>query len=67
MSRIVIAAITVLMISTQTIPVERAPESAGSWAVIVPHGPPIEEQSCWRPGMTRNIGVAELSCDALGR
>lgn len=21
------------------------------------------EQSCWRPGLTRNIGIAELSCD----
>ena len=22
-----------------------------------------DEQSCWRPGSTRNIGIAELSCD----
>jgi hypothetical protein len=21
------------------------------------------EQSCWRPGLARNIGIAELSCD----
>lgn len=22
-----------------------------------------DEQSCWRPALTRNIGLAELSCD----
>ncbi len=22
-----------------------------------------EEQSCWHPGLARNIGIAELSCD----
>jgi hypothetical protein len=22
-----------------------------------------DERSCWRPGLTRNIGIAELSCD----
>ena len=22
-----------------------------------------DEQSCWRPGSARNIGIAELSCD----
>jgi hypothetical protein len=24
-----------------------------------------DDQSCWRPGSTRNIGIAELSCDFL--
>jgi hypothetical protein len=24
-----------------------------------------ETQSCWHPGLRRNIGIAELSCDAL--
>jgi hypothetical protein len=23
----------------------------------------FDEQSCWRPGLTRNTGIAELSCD----
>jgi hypothetical protein len=25
--------------------------------------PKAEEQSCWHPGLARNIGIAELSCD----
>jgi hypothetical protein len=25
--------------------------------------PKTEEQSCWHPGLARNIGIAELSCD----
>jgi hypothetical protein len=33
-----------------------------------PSNPPeLNEQSCWRPGMGRNIGISELSCDAVGR
>jgi hypothetical protein len=32
-----------------------------------PSNPPENEQFCWRPGMGRNIGIAEISCDALGR
>jgi hypothetical protein len=28
---------------------------------------PPWKQSCWRPGMGRNIGISELSCDAVGR
>jgi hypothetical protein len=24
-----------------------------------------DDQSCWRPGSTRNIGIAELGCDFL--
>ena len=23
----------------------------------------IESESCWRPGMSRNIGIAERACD----
>ena len=25
--------------------------------------PKTGEQSCWHPGLARNIGIAELSCD----
>jgi hypothetical protein len=25
--------------------------------------PKTKEQSCWHPGLSRNIGIAELSCD----
>jgi hypothetical protein len=24
-----------------------------------------EKQSCWHPGLSRNIGIAELSCDVF--
>lgn len=27
----------------------------------------VDEQSCWRPGLIRNIGIAELSCDVWER
>jgi hypothetical protein len=27
----------------------------------------VDEQPCWRPGLTRNIGIAELSCDVWER
>jgi hypothetical protein len=27
----------------------------------------VGEQPCWRPGLTRNIGIAELSCDVWER
>jgi len=26
---------------------------------------PFKGQTCWRPGLSRNIGIAEPSCDAL--
>ena len=35
-----------------------APPSQGTISAVK-----SDEQSCWRPGSTRNIGVAELSCD----
>jgi hypothetical protein len=27
----------------------------------------VDEQPCWRRGLTRNIGIAELSCDVWER
>ena len=27
--------------------------------------PKTEKQSCWRPGFSRNIGIAEPSCDVF--
>jgi hypothetical protein len=27
----------------------------------------VDERPCWRPGLTRNIGIAELSCDVWER
>ena len=43
--------------------------------VALPSPTPIEvgsvvksdEQSCWRPGLARNIGIAELSCESRER
>jgi hypothetical protein len=28
-------------------------------------GPKTEKQSCWHPGLSRNIGIAEQSCDVF--
>ena len=36
-----------------------APPSPGTTEV----GSVVDQESCWRPGLTRNIGIAELSCD----
>jgi hypothetical protein len=38
-----------------------------AWAQSAPTQAPArsETQSCWHPGLRRNIGIAELSCDAL--
>jgi hypothetical protein len=38
-----------------------AAPSQGTIEVVVKS----DDQSCWRPGSTRNIGIAELSCDFL--
>jgi hypothetical protein len=41
--------------------------SVSAWAQSAPTQVPArsETQSCWHPGLRRNIGIAELSCDAL--
>jgi len=39
--------------------------AGGSNAGTRPAGTEAETQSCWRPGLSRNIGIAEQSCDVL--
>ena len=40
-----------------------------TWAQSAPQDPQSQpaptqfEQSCWHPGLARNVGIAELSCD----
>ena len=43
-------------IADQSVPAEAQSEAA----------PKTEKQSCWRPGLSRNIGIAEPSCDVFG-
>jgi hypothetical protein len=55
-------AVALLALSAQATSVEEAPKP-----LAMQSDPGIDELSCWRPGMARNIGIAELSCGALGR
>jgi hypothetical protein len=34
------------------------------WFVSLPAERASAEETCWQPGMARNIGIAEQSCDA---
>jgi len=40
-------------------------DAPGGNAGTRPAGTEAETQSCWRPGLSRNIGIAEQSCDVL--
>src|SRR5581483_1839373 len=48
----------------QSTPPEPPPQVAPTEAPAQPPPPPVEVKSCWRPGMARNSGIAEPSCDA---
>jgi hypothetical protein len=66
MSKIAVAAIALFLVCTRRATV--AVDAVLSPVAWKPSNPPVlNEQSCWGPGMERNIGIGELSCDAVGR
>jgi hypothetical protein len=68
MSKIAVAAIALFLVCTRPVGVDAVLSPVARLPPWKPSNPPeLNEQSCWRPGMGRNIGISELSCDAVGR
>jgi hypothetical protein len=61
MSKIAVAAIALFLVCTRPVPVDAVPSQLARALEQRPY------EGCWHPGMSRNIGIAEPSCDAPGR
>jgi hypothetical protein len=73
MSKIAVAAIALFLVCTRPVPVDAVPPVV-PLAKALAEGPSYVPayEGCWRPPSRinidgRNIGIAELSCDALAR